>query len=67
MVAGYIDRSIRDMSIAGAAGAVISTVKDLYRFSEALKRDTLLTEAGKAKLFRTRRAAQLYRSAAVRP
>lgn len=40
-----------DMRIPGAAGAVISTVEDLYRFHQALNGDKLLTAASKEKLF----------------
>lgn len=40
-----------DMSIPGAAGAVISTVEDLNRLHLALNGDKLLTAASKEKLF----------------
>jgi len=48
---GYRNARYVDMTTPYAAGALYSTVEDLLRWDQALYRDDLLSEEGKAKLF----------------
>jgi CubicO group peptidase (beta-lactamase class C family) len=48
---GYQNAPYLDMSVPYAAGALYSTVEDLLRWDQALYGDTLLSAAGKSKMF----------------
>lgn len=49
---GYRNAPYLDMSIPYAAGAIYSTVEDLYRWDQALYTDQLLTASSKATMFK---------------
>ncbi len=48
---GYVTRRPWNISTAYAAGAMVSTVGDLYRFSQVLDREGFLSEKAKAAMF----------------
>jgi CubicO group peptidase (beta-lactamase class C family) len=48
---GLRNAEFLDMSLPGAAGALYSTVEDLYRWDQALYGDSLLSAAGKETMF----------------
>jgi CubicO group peptidase (beta-lactamase class C family) len=46
-----VNAAFADMSFAGGAGALYSTVKDLYRWDRALRTDEILSESSRKALF----------------
>ena len=57
---GLYNTTYVDMSVPYAAGALYSTVLDLYKWDQALYGTQLLSEAGKARLFRADRKHYAY-------
>ncbi len=57
---GLFNTTYVDMSVPYAAGALYSTVGDLYKWDQALYSTQLLSEAGKARMFKTDRKHYAY-------